>query len=616
MSLEPDAGSTSVLTTSANAFVRQWAVEGRRIAWLLGAGASASARIPTARQITLDLLCRLYADAFGLVRQDLDLADDATRRRLEAYFDGQNGMPPLGDRSDYSTAFALALPGDGPRRQYLRRLMEGRSPSYGQRVLGALIAHGHTDLVITTNFDDLVEQAAERARAAQTSPGRSRLGVAALGDPARAGLAFTDDDFPLLIKLHGDFREHQLKNLEAELQAQDDRLRRTILDASRRFGLAVVGYSGRDASVMAMLEDAVATPDALPGGLWWLLRDPEGVSAEVDRVMRLARDAGVSAQYVRVGAFDEVLGALGRQADLGAELRAYVNGLAPVQRVQGAALPALDRGALPVLRLNALPLRAAPSAAVALTLSAGWDKERIEAALAAGRWRGSHVLSGQRMLALGDTTSLRQILGARDEAVSVRLDVFAADSPPFERSLVLAAMTRALARRLPVRPSIRDRGMRLRIRPVDRDRPDSETQVEVRRRFEDAYGDALTGECEASLGRGPDGAHRVFAEAVTLSLEWRFDTLWLLFLPATWVSPLNEAQRRSASGDKAAAWRKERWVNRRNERWAAIIDAWAQAIAPEDPTTFPAVPNSAADASAAWGDFEIGRPTAYSRVAR
>jgi hypothetical protein len=42
-------------------FTRQWAVEGRRVAWLLGAGASASANVPTASQITLDLLARLYA---------------------------------------------------------------------------------------------------------------------------------------------------------------------------------------------------------------------------------------------------------------------------------------------------------------------------------------------------------------------------------------------------------------------------------------------------------------------------------------------------------------------------------------------------------------------------
>lgn len=68
-----------------------------------------------------------------------------------------------------------------------------------------LIAEGFVDLGLTTNFDDLVEQAAESARAALTTSSRPRLGIAALGDPARASLALSDDDFPLLVKLHGDF---------------------------------------------------------------------------------------------------------------------------------------------------------------------------------------------------------------------------------------------------------------------------------------------------------------------------------------------------------------------------------------------------------------------------
>src|SRR2546430_1121135 len=94
-------------------FTRQWAVEGRRVAWLLGAGASASASVPTAGQITLDLLARLYAAAHGIVLQNLNLGDHITRQAILDYYDGMNGMPAAGDPSDYSTAFRLALPDDG-----------------------------------------------------------------------------------------------------------------------------------------------------------------------------------------------------------------------------------------------------------------------------------------------------------------------------------------------------------------------------------------------------------------------------------------------------------------------------------------------------------------------
>jgi hypothetical protein len=58
-------------------------------------------------------------------------------------------------------------------------------------------------------------------------------------------------------KLHGDFRSRRLKNTGDELRHQDSRLRQILLGACRRFGLVVVGYSGRDDSVMETLTDTL-----------------------------------------------------------------------------------------------------------------------------------------------------------------------------------------------------------------------------------------------------------------------------------------------------------------------------------------------------------------------
>jgi hypothetical protein len=383
-------------------FTRQWAVEGRRIGWLLGAGASASAHVPTASQIVLDLLTRLYAAAHSMVLQHLNLGDHATRDAILAFYDGMNGMPPAGDPSDYSAAFRLALPDEGPRRQYLRNQFKDRSPSYGQRVLGALLSQGLVDLVLTTNFDDLIEQAAEQARAALPAPSRARLGVAALGDAGRASLALSDDDFPLLIKLHGDFRERELKNLDTELQKQDERLRRAFLDSSRRFGLAVIGYSGRDASVMEMLTEAVRTTGALPAGLWWLTTEPDTVLPAVTELMDLADASGVPARFVRIENFDESLASLARQATLEPALRSHVDRLRTEPRVVDAAMPEFDAGSLPVLRMNALPIVRAPTRALQGTLRDSLEPEDLPAALRVARWRGAIAISGRRVLALDD----------------------------------------------------------------------------------------------------------------------------------------------------------------------------------------------------------------------
>jgi hypothetical protein len=83
--------------------------------------------------------------------------------RIRQHYDGAHGIPALGSAGDYSAVFASVLPDAEARRQYLRQLLEGRSPCFGQRVLGAAIAAGLADLIITTNFDELIERSAREA---------------------------------------------------------------------------------------------------------------------------------------------------------------------------------------------------------------------------------------------------------------------------------------------------------------------------------------------------------------------------------------------------------------------------------------------------------------------
>jgi hypothetical protein len=102
------------------------AVPPAELAWLVGAGTSAAAGVPTAGQIVDDLLTRMYASAFDTVREKLDTADPAVMARIRSCFDGRNGMQPSGDPSDYSTAFRLALPDPNARLRYFRDLVRDR----------------------------------------------------------------------------------------------------------------------------------------------------------------------------------------------------------------------------------------------------------------------------------------------------------------------------------------------------------------------------------------------------------------------------------------------------------------------------------------------------------
>lgn len=605
----------SLQVVDLGTFARQWAVQGSKVGWLLGAGASAAARVPTADHVMMDLLLRMYADAHHLVRQSLSLAEARDVERIREYYDGRNGMPALNDPSAYSVAFQLALPDATSRRQHLRSLFEARSPSFGQRILGALVAAGLSDLLVTTNFDDLIEKAVEQAQVTLNDSARSRLGVADLGNPGQANLALSDDDFPFLFKLHGDFRDRELKNLESELLAQDTKMRQAVLDASRRFGLAVMGYSGRDATVMEMLKDAVATDGAFPAGLWWMGRRPESLLAPVKELFAACESSGVAAYFVKIETFDETLGALGRQAELPDSLRGYVDKLQAKPRVTDSGFPQHDRGSLPALRMNALPVLEAPSQALRATLATVPDRVEIRKALSEAHWRGAAVTTGRQVLALGSPTLLQNALHLDGQIEQCDISPLAQGASTAERALAYEALARGLARGLPVQARIRDSGHRLIVTPERTDRPDSERQAQVRALLANAYGDPLTGQCPMNLGRGVDGKPRRFAESVELSLEWRLGVLWLLFVPRTWVSALPQNDRKKGMGDPASAWRKERWVNRRNERWASIIDAWARALAPTERTQAPVLPSTLTERDLVGGTFVLGKTTAYSREA-
>lgn len=111
------------------------------------------------------------------------------------------------------------------------------------------MALGRVRLIWTTNFDKNVEDAS-----AKVLGGTGRLTVATLDSAAIAEESIAEERWPVLAKLHGDFQSRRLKNTSDELITQNERLRTTLIDQSKRFGLVVAGYSGRDQSVMDALE--------------------------------------------------------------------------------------------------------------------------------------------------------------------------------------------------------------------------------------------------------------------------------------------------------------------------------------------------------------------------
>lgn len=609
-------------------FSTTWAVQRPRFAWLLGAGASASAGVPLASSIRDLLLFDRYAAVHQLVRQDLDETDPALVERVHTFFDDANGMPPLGSAGDYSAAFELCLPEPSARKALLQNLIEGAKPSFAQRVFGGLIVSGACDLVITTNFDRLVEKSVAEAQRAGTDLNQDlgrELNVAGLDSTARATTALQNHQWPLVLNLHGDFREKRLMNTDDELRTQEDALRRFVVDASRQFGLVVSGYSGRDESVMDMLTEAATVPDGWPHGIWWLTRPGETPAPSVEALLRAAAANNVSTALVVAPSFEETMTALSRQVTVDNAMRDYFNRLHPKPRSVPAALPT-SRQSWPVLRFNALQLLEASVTMTRVGIPSAWRRGEVRRAFGP-REEWPIVVSGPgEVLCLGELDAALGCLradpnlaerGTPGPAEQVELDLLGPDAPQHHQSLLLQLLGRAVAEVAPVRMQVAGGGSPNLILDGSRDGEPADFQS-IRTKMNRAYEGSLFGYLDAKYGQTERGGDRRWAEMVVLSFDRRAGRDWLLFRPWTWIAPLPEPEaevgdpRRRDDLDPANPWRSQVWAKRRkNETWAALIAAWSELLAPRQPTELPI--NSTVGVQ--LGRITISQTNAYSRPA-
>lgn len=592
------------------AFVRAWAVQMQRCAWFFGAGASASAGLPTATQIRDDLLLRVYSERHQLRREGLHPNDPIVAAQLSDYFNDRNGMVAFGAPDDYSRAFELALP-DGPaRHRYLQDRLADKEPSYGQRILGALLSGGQADLVVTTNFDELIEEAAARAYAAVNPAERPRrLNVAALDSRDRARGVLQAESAPMLIKLHGDFRETSLKNLASELADQDEVLRQAVIDLSRRYGIAVVGYSGRDDSIMDMLEAASRLDAAWPAGLWWFTRDPEAVPERVRRLLQIATDHGRSAHLVRLGTFDELMSSLALQAELPAESRTFISALRPEARLAAASPPTEAARFGPVIRYNALPVLEAPTTALHASLS-GLTRAEFRERIRECGYRGVAVMAGGGVWGWGDETMFTRLVDGPVESPTV--DLTSGPLDPGLQALAIHGLAKALSAALPARSFVNRRHNVVRLVEWAGLTPE---QAETLTSFRKTYGGQIVGRLHRKFGLNREGEQREYAEAVQLHYEHRWGLPWLTFTPYTWVEHWETANDEQEAVAGVNEWNRQRWVARKqNETWSQLIATWTLAMAPGGRPR--QLPLTRALDGHRFGQFVLGPISAYSRRAK
>ena len=269
--------------------------------FLLGAGASISSGVKPAE----DCIWEWKKDIFvsknpNLVNQYREYKAEAVRNSLQRWFDNEGCYPPLHDPDEYSKYALIAYPIDDVRKKYFENICRGKEPFVGYRLLCLLAQFGMIRSVFTTNFDGLIIKAAHQT-------GLTPIEVT-LDTADRIHRPASRNEL-LCVALHGDFKYGPLKNTNIELDAQNETFVDVLTHHLYDKHLIVLGYSGRDRSLMDALRKAYTRKGS--GLLFWCSHGYE-IKPEVEELILKAREAGRNAFFVPTDGFDSTLVHLAR----------------------------------------------------------------------------------------------------------------------------------------------------------------------------------------------------------------------------------------------------------------------------------------------------------------
>ena len=238
--------------------------DGKPFAVLLGAGASRSAGIPTASEMADELAIGFYKREEGQ-----DPPDDLEElwewaAQSSWYKDREQAWKkkfPNVDESFCRYAACMAeLKGARRQRYLLECCQRATAPNWAHLFVAQLIAEDYVDIVLTTNFDDLMR------RALLLFPGA----LPVLCEHAQtANYVLLDMPRPQIVHLHGSAIHYDTSHTPDDVQQLRGNFEHVVTSVLQNRGLLVVGYRGAEPGVMGALQDQLGYFPP-PYRLYWI----------------------------------------------------------------------------------------------------------------------------------------------------------------------------------------------------------------------------------------------------------------------------------------------------------------------------------------------------------
>ncbi|MEQ8624380.1 MAG: SIR2 family protein [Vicingaceae bacterium] len=264
---------------------------------LLGAGASVSSGIPSAIDCIWDWKGTIYKTNNSSTNEWINnFRNPKVQKTIQTWLDNQGNYVDNGSKNEYSFYAKKCFPIDKNRSQYFQKICSNTKPAVGYRTIPLLLKQGILDSVWTTNFDDLIKNSCVLG-------GVQELEIS-LDTVSRINQRTQNRTELPIIKLHGDFKYGDLKNTDEELKEQDETFRQKLIEYVSDKHLIVVGYSGRDESLMKALFDAYSKNG---GGMLFWCGYGINKNKEVADLINHANENGRQAFYIPTDGFDTTM---------------------------------------------------------------------------------------------------------------------------------------------------------------------------------------------------------------------------------------------------------------------------------------------------------------------
>lgn len=229
-------------------------------ALLVGSGLSRAAGIPTGWEITLELVRKLASVDGEADDQDWAawyLAKHGTAASYSELLDALAATPS--ERRELVHSFIEAQPGE-----------ESRKPTKAHRAIARLVEAGIVRVIVTPNFDRLLESAIREVGIEPT---------VIINEDSLSGALPLVHSRCTIIKVHGDYLDARILNTEAELDAYPPALDAYLDQVFDQFGLLVVGWSAD--WDYALRKALMRAPSRRYSTFWASRGEPKGLASDV-----------------------------------------------------------------------------------------------------------------------------------------------------------------------------------------------------------------------------------------------------------------------------------------------------------------------------------------------